>query len=63
MFQNDIDQKEDRDRQVAKAEEEIERENKRAIKAVIFDEFHELGRKDIQHEVSQHNKKPRTEEP
>eukprot|EP00972_Heterocapsa_arctica_P063425 9358927-Heterocapsa_arctica.AAC.1 len=60
-FQNNIGQKEDRVRQVAKAGEE--REEKRAIKAVILDEFHELGRKDIQHEVPQQNKKPRTEEP
>eukprot|EP00972_Heterocapsa_arctica_P072897 10763387-Heterocapsa_arctica.AAC.1 len=61
MFQNNIEQKEDRDRQVAKAEEE--REKKRVTKTVIHDEFQELERKDIQHEDSQQNKKPRTEEP
>eukprot|EP00972_Heterocapsa_arctica_P038134 5615226-Heterocapsa_arctica.AAC.1 len=47
MFQNNIDKKEDRDRQVAKAEDE--REKKRAIKVVIHEEFKESERKNIQH--------------
>eukprot|EP00972_Heterocapsa_arctica_P109769 16162140-Heterocapsa_arctica.AAC.1 len=61
MFQNYIDQQEDRYRQVAKAEDD--REKQRAIKVVTRDEFQELERKDFQHEVSQQIKKPRTEEP
>eukprot|EP00972_Heterocapsa_arctica_P089847 13254176-Heterocapsa_arctica.AAC.1 len=61
MFQSNIDQQKDRDRQVAKADEE--RDNQIAIKAVTHDGIQVLERKDFQHEDYQQNKKPRTEEP
>eukprot|EP00972_Heterocapsa_arctica_P077359 11409587-Heterocapsa_arctica.AAC.1 len=60
MYQHNIDQKVDRDRQIAKAEEE--REKKRTNKVVTHEDI-QIESIDVQQEVAQQNKKPRTEEP
>ena len=59
--QYNIDQQVDSDRQVAKTEEE--REQQRANKVVTHEDLQQLERNYTQHEGSQQNKKPRTEEP
>eukprot|EP00972_Heterocapsa_arctica_P087035 12829360-Heterocapsa_arctica.AAC.1 len=61
MFQNYPDQKEDRDKEVAKAEED--KSTKKALKVVIQEEPKVVERKVMQHKDFEQNKKPRTEEP
>eukprot|EP00972_Heterocapsa_arctica_P050828 7470659-Heterocapsa_arctica.AAC.1 len=60
MFKQILYQKDDRDREVAKAEQE--KEKQRAHKAAIQKEQKEIERSVIQQKEFQQNKKPRTEE-